>query len=379
MTPPQQASYRIARETQWDCRRPLPELEKVKSQLSRTTRLLVHLSNQGGHYQSQRNLLKALQDCRDQSLDSQPRQEQNASSIGTGKEVTLCDNGSPSTETNPNMNSVFGGRMRELVVTRELYDNIPTLLDLQRESMPELTRLTLDLQGNCSIYLGGILYSCPHLEPLSITTTYKIALRGPWTEDSQPSHYLASPRKVRLPLALKSLVLKSVFLRQSRLEEQLINAPHLTELKLMVVQKWAIRYPSERYDFQRLFTLLRTLPLNLDSFHCSTVPCYQELECSLQTIAEICPNTTTWMFQGEELGLEVARSLLALPNVVTTLEIGYSSSDHLHYFLCESPHLLHLKAPRSNIYPSKLDIFFRHKHSSLPQGNTLDDDYGNVW
>ncbi|OAQ34607.1 hypothetical protein K457DRAFT_121757 [Linnemannia elongata AG-77] len=370
--------HRIACETQWDCRRPLSEMEKAKSQLSRTTRLLVHLSNQSGHYQSQQILLKTLQDSRDQSLGSQPLQEQNESSTETGKETTLCDNDSLITNARPNMNSVLKGRLRELLVTGELYNSIPTLLDLQRGSMPELTRLTLDLRWYGGIYPGGILYSCPHLESLSITAMYRITLLGSWIEDSQPDRYNACPRKVRLPLPLKSLVLKNVYLRQSRLEDLLTNAPQLTELRLMVVQRWATIPPSEPYDFQRLFTLLRTLTLNLDCFHCSTVPSYQELECPLETVVEMCPNTTTWTFQGQELGLELARSLFALPNVVTTLELEYSKSDHLHYFLCESPHLLHLKALRSHIYLPRLDIFFRHKYSP-PRGNTLNNDYGKVW
>ena len=68
--------------------KPLSELEKVMSQLPRTTRLLVHLSNQIGHYRSQRILLRVLQDCRDYSLDSQPCQEQNASSTRTDKKTT---------------------------------------------------------------------------------------------------------------------------------------------------------------------------------------------------------------------------------------------------------------------------------------------------
>ncbi|KAG0322834.1 hypothetical protein BGZ97_003391 [Linnemannia gamsii] len=72
----------------------------------------------------------------------------------------------------------------------------------------------------------------------------------------------------------------------------------------------------------------------------------------------------------------MSRHLDAMPNNVTTLELHWSentrllqSSSSLHDYLCSSPHLLHLRAPKARYYIDYMDVFRRAHDHRTPKNN----------
>ncbi|KAF9129812.1 hypothetical protein BGW39_003812 [Mortierella sp. 14UC] len=118
--------------------------------------------------------------------------------------------------------------------------------------------------------------------------------------------------------------------------------------------------------FPRLKDALKRNRITLNSFHYSldneplTAARLDEIR------EEICHpgNTNHWSFwTPADLPSFVVQALMVIPNVVTTLELHSRkigrcpmTGCRLHQYLCESPHLLHLKAPRTAFLVDHFDI-----------------------
>ncbi|KAG0366823.1 hypothetical protein BGX24_003531 [Mortierella sp. AD032] len=121
------------------------------------------------------------------------------------------------------------------------------------------------------------------------------------------------------------------------------------------------------YNLPRLIQSLQDRSIQLSSFHVqptSNLPggadpelCYalSELDCTV----------TGWSFWAGDLSDRILTPLRALHNVVTTLELHFGQASvtgptsGLHRYLCESPHLLHLRAHRTAILIEAMDLHAR--------------------
>lgn len=119
-----------------------------------------------------------------------------------------------------------------------------------------------------------------------------------------------------------------------------------------------LQYPYKLgpyYSPTRLLHHIRCLSLDLWSFHYSDRSSLSDpvLECQLNL--ELCSQATTRTFRGTQFTPDISKALDRLPNVLTTLEL-MGECIYLHDYLCESPFLVHLKAPLTDMPIQHLDI-----------------------
>ncbi|KAF9124744.1 hypothetical protein BGW39_007926 [Mortierella sp. 14UC] len=198
-------------------------------------------------------------------------------------------------------------------------------------------------------HVKDIMHALPSLETLHLQHTgpmNALQLPGSWIECSEES----SPRTRH---RLRSLIIINAWLPQASLEDFLSISPHLKELKLVLLQ-----YPYKPgpfYDPKRLLRHIRDLSLDLTSFHYSDKSSLSDPVMERQLNFELCPQATHRTFRGAQFTPEVLRILDSLPNVLTTLEL-LGECKYLHEYLCESPFLVHLKAPLTDMPIQNLDI-----------------------
>ncbi|KAF9155934.1 hypothetical protein BG015_007965 [Linnemannia schmuckeri] len=195
-----------------------------------------------------------------------------------------------------------------------------------------------------------IMQALPCLETLHFQhtgTMNALALPGAWTEESTGT---------MMPLTrhrLRSLVIINAWIPQASLEEFLGICPHLRELKLVLLQ-YPYK-PGPYYDPARLLRHIRNLSLDLWKFHFSDRSSLSDPALERQLNLELCPQATNRIFRGAQFTPDVFRALDRLPNVLTTLEL-LGECKFLHNYLCESPFLVHLKAPLTDMPIQHLDI-----------------------
>ncbi|KAF9908546.1 hypothetical protein EC991_009691 [Linnemannia zychae] len=198
-------------------------------------------------------------------------------------------------------------------------------------------------------HVKTIMYALPGLEKLHfqhVGTMNALQLPGPWTEYSE-----GSPSRTRQ--RLRSLVIINAWLPQASLEDFLSISPYLKELKLVLLQ-----YPYKSgpfYDPAGLLRHIRELSLDLSSFHYSDKSSRSDPVLERQLNIELCPQATNRTFRGAQFTPDLVRILDFMPNIVTTLEL-LGECKHLHEYLCESPFLVHLKAPLTDMPIQNLNI-----------------------
>lgn len=255
-----------------------------------------------------------------------------------------------------------------------------------KEVLPALAHLTsLEIW---TVHIGflsmlDILESCPLLQRLCIDSSAPVGrvLIGPWFTPARINPRNGQTRR-QTPLALRSLVLRNVSVPQSCLETLITLTPHLRELILVIKEFFHAEYQSgdaiaiaaanvEAAKRVREFVKLHH-PGTLRSFFFS--PPYSVSTFSTDTIQDWIQDSPAphssldWTFEGPELTPHIITHITTLvPNTITTLHILGACPD-LHNYLCASPHLLHLMAPKSAIQVEHLDIHFRSTqgHPPLP-------------
>ncbi|KAF9919498.1 hypothetical protein FBU30_010959 [Linnemannia zychae] len=195
---------------------------------------------------------------------------------------------------------------------------------------------------------GQLLEACPVLEALQIQ--FRCALgnlaRPCFKKDST---------KVK-PLLLKSINLHSVQCCQSMLESLLTWTPCLRELMLcdiVLKNDWSTTRGST-IDSVKLLDNIKSLSLPLEKLHVSIHDEY--FTSTFQSrLWEICPLKDE--YSSRELSLDIMDIIRNQPNVITTLELTHSGSGStLHQYLCSSPHLLHLRAPKASYNLGDMDV-----------------------
>ncbi|KAK3845734.1 MAG: hypothetical protein J3R72DRAFT_418339 [Linnemannia gamsii] len=214
-----------------------------------------------------------------------------------------------------------------------------------------LRRLELRLGGN-PMNMCELMASCPSLEALEI--------RG-WStiEGNLAEDYYKDLRQGK-PLLLQSVILGNVQYLKKNLEDMLTVTPHLRELKLFNIYIGSYSWTSDAVGAGLLLTHIRSLSLPLERFYISyrAKPVTGEFQ---SLLLDLCPARNeffTWDFP-----LEIVNVFRQTQNTITTLEIlahgKCEPGSTLHQYLCSSPHLLHLRAPRIEYLVNHMDIHRR--------------------
>ncbi|KAG0201562.1 hypothetical protein BGX33_010251 [Mortierella sp. NVP41] len=250
----------------------------------------------------------------------------------------------------------------------------------------------------CRIRVDYILGECPLLEVLHFCKAGVLVVDDPWV----PANH-----NRQQPFRLQSLVIKNAKIQQSSLEDLLTLTPELQELKLISLAKREGQLPyshvaqpgDAQYDWTHLFEHLKGLSITLRALqfsvhsqsHPNRIQAMEESSVRQKTI-DACPHAFEWSLLPAEITPGIIQELVSLPNIITTLEIvtegawchrvnntdarvNKSGLNLIHQYLCESPHLVHLKVIRAAILFEDLDINNRARYEDLGLGG--DRMWGN--
>ncbi|KAF9908572.1 hypothetical protein EC991_009717 [Linnemannia zychae] len=259
------------------------------------------------------------------------------------------------------------------------FQNLDLLLPPILPFLTFLTTLRLRSRAFGQISFDTVLKACPLLESFQAGMLGVILeLSGPWVPMKQ-----GLPGTASLPL--RSLKLENATLEYSSLTNLLAVCPSLQDLQLINVMFMesagspsALGTQSDGsgstpYIRQQIFTFndyatnvleyLKQIQLRLRSFHISLYAT-RTLDLNPSKLLPACPEATEWTLWTEGLTEMLVYDLSLLPNNVTSLDILWdTSSDRygsiLHQYMCQSPHLLHLRAPRTKFQVKYLDVHHR--------------------
>ncbi|KAG0258322.1 hypothetical protein BGZ95_005007, partial [Linnemannia exigua] len=219
--------------------------------------------------------------------------------------------------------------------------------------------------------LTKILTMCP----LLIAFQAKLLSTSTITVHLEPFERTSEQEEQPRPLVLRSLILQGLRLELARIRSLLSLTPQLKELKLIDM---AMGWP---YVWSPLFTYLQTLPIKLESTHFS----YNNRashETEMETKTTLQSKTSEWSLWGLDVQTTLLQSLELSTNLVTKLELhwshrpqSYGSACHgpdlslapniIHNFLCNSPHLVHVKIVKSVFMIRNMDLFGRRTFGDL--------------
>ncbi|KAF9090548.1 hypothetical protein BGX29_011420 [Mortierella sp. GBA35] len=357
------------------------KLTKVLSRLPGAGRLCWFTGKDASREAHWVQLRKVLKRNHDQFLQNQLRQYRHVDQSSSSSDEELQ-------EDSITKRLLAEAPLRELEIIGDI--DIGTALPPILPCLHALTRLQLELNCDTTLQIGQLLRSCPMLKDLhaSALSTHCLELPGPWFPFVKDSH------KQR-PLRLLSLVLERVRLPQYSLEDLLLISPKLMELKLIGLLKVNPAHPQDevwpsvQYDPTHFFQHIRSLELSLQSFHFSiqdqplTTP---ELREMMFDIVKLPPGTRgEWAFWTPDLTPTMIRNLDEVPNMVTTLEIFCDTISNcgpesgLHRYLCASPHLMHLRAPKAAYLVEHLDLHQRLRGRYLPSAVPAQTVRPGIW
>ncbi|KAG0197636.1 hypothetical protein BGX33_000445 [Mortierella sp. NVP41] len=182
--------------------------------------------------------------------------------------------------------------------------------------------------------MASILDTLPLLEVLDMRTPCALDLSENWLLETKRQH----------SRNLRSLILVNTLVPQENLEDLISISLGLEEFKLMLCEFHG-RSPLD-FDAKRFYKHLQSLLLSD----------LEALQFSNKDTHLLYPSKATyWVFRGFQFTLDIIDLLATLPNNVTTLEI-LGPCESLNHYLCFSPHLLHLKAPWTDLKPQYMDL-----------------------
>ncbi|KAF8942515.1 hypothetical protein BGZ47_006403 [Haplosporangium gracile] len=278
--------------------------------------------------------------------------------------------------------AIFDNPLRHLdfIAFQNLDSLIPTILPF----LTFLTTLRLRCRAFGLVSLNAVLKACPLLETFQAGTLGVILeLPGPW---------IPTNKKVSEPtcLPLRSFELENVTLEFSSLASLLAICPSLKNLRLINIMfmeridncpltSVALQETdssSAPYITQqtlnsnnhvtRLLKHMKQLQLQLRSFHISVYAAHT-LNLKPTAILSVCPKATEWTFWTPGLTDTIVQELSLLSNNITALDLLWDVGPDsrwgtaLHQYLCQSPHLLYLRAPKTRFQIKHLDL-----HNRLP-------------
>lgn len=255
--------------------------------------------------------------------------------------------------------------------------------------LSSLLRLHLRISGGAVIKVADIVQACPYLQELYIGigqvswSDLAVELPRPWIPSRNGSEQGS-------PLPLRSLVLEDVCFPQATLESFLGVTPQLTVLKL--INLVSENLPHEElpewehleYNWPKVSRRLKDLQLPLTAFHFS-VSDRPMTDDEIQEMLLVCRGSTEWTIPSADVTLAMVVNIKSFQNVLTSLELVGSDRPNivlqraLQYYLCDSPHLLHLKAPRAAFLVEYLDVYYRGKFADSKQELRGDFSHPVAW
>ncbi|KAF9908573.1 hypothetical protein EC991_009718 [Linnemannia zychae] len=235
--------------------------------------------------------------------------------------------------------------------------------------LSSLLRLHLRISGGAVIKVADIVQACPLLLELYVGigevswSDVAVELPRPWLPSNNGSEQGSL-------LPLRSLVLEDVCFPQAILESFLAVTPQLTVLKL--INLVSDNLPHEElpewehleYNGPKLFKRLKDLRLSLQAFHFS-VSDRPLTDDELTETLQVCRGSSEWTIPSANVTLAMLKSVQGSQNILTSLDLYGTDrpiailQQTLHDYLCSSPHLLHLKAPRVAFLIDYLDVHSR--------------------
>ncbi|KAF9284474.1 hypothetical protein BGZ68_004664 [Mortierella alpina] len=231
---------------------------------------------------------------------------------------------------------------------------------------PSLTRLRLEGMKHVDVPLYAILEHCPHLIRLSIS--FKVGS----SFCSENSGIEGDNDPLPMRKTLRSLSLGNMAIEEVTLLQLLATCPNLENLRLHALQGSAsitrldttvVAISEDRlvsYSKKSFLEQLAQYCPKLNSLHLSKSAPYQWRvtrlsNAQLAMILEMFPKLRELSLPGCDFTTATFKTLTTMKtcniirNALTSLEIvgyGYMKGleNSLHEFLCEAPHLLHLKA-----------------------------------
>ncbi|KAF9155228.1 hypothetical protein BG015_010624 [Linnemannia schmuckeri] len=255
--------------------------------------------------------------------------------------------------------------------------------------LSSLLRLHLRISGGAVIKVADIVQACPLLQELYVGigqmnwSDLAVELPRPWLPSRNGSEQGSL-------LLLRSLVLEDVCFPQTTLESFLAVTPQLTVLKL--INLVSDNLPHEElpewehleYNWPKLSKRLRDLQLPLKVFHFS-VSDRPMTHDEFKEMLLICRGSTEWTIPSADVTLAMIVNIKMFQNVLTSLELFVTDRPTivlqraLHHYLCDSPHLLHLRAPRAAFLVEHLDIYYRGKFAYTKQEDRRNLSQPAVW
>ncbi|KAK3845637.1 MAG: hypothetical protein J3R72DRAFT_487336 [Linnemannia gamsii] len=355
------------------------KLNKVLSRLPGAGRLCWFTGRDESREAHWAQLRKVLKRNHDQHLQIQLRQYQHVDQGSSDEELQ---------EDSITKRLLSYAPLRELEIIGGI--DIGTSLPPILPCLHALTRLQLELSCDTTLQMGQLLRACPMLKVFHASALSKhcLELPGPWfpfVKDSQKQR----------PLRLSSLVLERVKLPQYSLEDLLLITPQLLELKLIGLLKVNPAHPQDevwpsvQYDPAQFFQHVRSLDLSLRSFHFSIRDqplSTLELREMMFDVVRLSPGSRgEWALWTPDLTPTMLRNLQEVPNVVTTLEIYCETMSNcgpdsgLHRYLCTSPHLMHLRAPKTAYLVEHLDVHQRLRGRYLAAAGPAQTIQPGIW
>lgn len=240
--------------------------------------------------------------------------------------------------------------------------DIANCLPRIRKYLGSLTCLKLLLTRDCSIDVEPLFRDCLGLRVVYLESTAFLDLTGEWVSMAEQTVEGVYPST---QLQLQTLVFRNARFQQASVERLLTMTPKLRSLKCISMRRsnqWGYWDSAKvTYDEDHFYQHVLALPYRLESFHLSFAnrpSGGSEFSKSLQ----VCPALSECTVHACDLPLRVMEALQDRPSHITTLELVYKSSSKgpaqsvLHQYLCQAPHLLHLRAPNIILPVAVLDI-----------------------
>ncbi|KAF9138706.1 hypothetical protein BGX30_008832 [Mortierella sp. GBA39] len=288
--------------------------------------------------------------------------------------------------------------------------------------LSHLTVLRMETDLDCGIRLNTVFRACPYLQEVALRPKSSLWNPDPFLEsddDIDPEAWSefsvvgdGGGGGERLLVHLRVFVLECYYVRLRTLLDFLSAAPRLEDLQIVRLRASVaddedlsdleVHYEDEEETTEYLLVkaaeILETLCRHLEGTYNSALPQPQSLPLPLlllpmlknlhlsvetlnlevknpQRLLKLCPAlqssvSTDYLGLRDEFYKSLQQRIQIAPapqNVITTLDLRAISGrgpslflgDELHYYLCESPHLLHLLAPWVQMRVNQMDVWRR--------------------
>ncbi|KAF9129811.1 hypothetical protein BGW39_003811 [Mortierella sp. 14UC] len=304
--------------------------------------------------------------------------------------------------------SIREAQLQELIVAGK-FMSFDSQLVYVLPFMSQLTVFRVETDYNCEVRLNTVFRACPFLQEVVIRPRKSAWNADPFL-DSEDDNYggggngtgiAIEKRRSKFtageengPLVhLRTFIIHCFCIDPSTLQDFLSAAPYLTDLQLIRLRasnrndsptllNQSMWYENDNtveaahkilHNLSEFFEQL-TPPLPLRNFHLS-VEAFSLETANPHLLLRLCPGlassiSTDYLGFSDRSYKQLQQRLqlqvtAGMRNLITVLDLRAALSrtalygDQLHYYLCESPHLLHLYAPEILMRVNHMDVYRR--------------------